>query len=99
MNKVKKENYTDERLVRQFVNEYLRQDGVFALRLMAKNTNDVITAEIIGALYEYFKKHFKPAKAIMAKEGEFRVNGSAQSMYPNYAPAPSAPTDPGYSPV
>ena len=84
MNKVKKDNYADERLVRQFVNEYLRQDGVFALRLMAKNTNDVVTAEVIGALYEYFKKHYKPAKATMAKDGDMKANGSIGSMHGAY---------------
>ena len=42
--------------IRHFVNDYLRPDGVFALRVIAKNTNDIVTTEIIGALYEYFRK-------------------------------------------
>lgn len=80
MNKAKSGNSTDDRLISQFVNEYLRQDGVFALRLMAKNTNDVVTAEVIGALFDYFKKHYKPAKMIALKEAENRMNGSVASM-------------------
>lgn len=87
MNKIKSGNSMDERLIRQFVNEYLRQDGVFALRLMAKNTNDVVTAEVIGALYDYFKKHYKPAKNLQAREGDIKMNGSIGSMLVG----PSAP--------
>lgn len=79
--KIKKENPTDERLIRQFVNEYLRQDGVFALRLIAKNTNDVITAEVIAAIFDYFKKHYRPAKAIISRDFECsKLNGSLGSM-------------------
>lgn len=90
MNKIKKYNPTDERLVKQFVNEYLRQDGVFALRLMAKNTNDVITAEIIGALFDFYKKHYKPAKAMIARDADIPLSSSVGSM-PNYAPPLNGP--------
>jgi len=42
--------------VRNFVDSYLRPDGVFALRVISKNTNDIVTTEIIGALYDYYCK-------------------------------------------
>lgn len=95
MNKIKSGNITDERLIHQFVNEYLRQDGVFALRLMAKNTNDVVTAEVIGAMFDYFKKHYKPAKNLQQREGDIKLNGSLGSMFiatSAGANAPSAPS-------
>lgn len=44
------------RTIRHFVNDYLRPDGVFALRVIAKNTNEIVTTEIIGALYDYYRK-------------------------------------------
>ena len=44
------------RSIRNFVNDYLRPDGVFALRVIAKNTNDIVTTEIIGSLYDYYRK-------------------------------------------
>lgn len=88
MNKVKSGHALDDKLLRQFVNEYLRQDGVFALRLMAKNTNDVVTAEVIGALFDYFKKHYKPARSV--RENDIKMNGSVGSML-GASHHPSAP--------
>ena len=89
--KLKKDNPTDERLIRQFVNEYLRQDGVFALRLISKNTNDVITAEVISAIFEYFKKHYKPAKIIITRDLESsKLNGSLGSIGVGHYPASSS---------
>ncbi|XP_067930649.1 innexin unc-9-like [Watersipora subatra] len=44
------------RSIRHFVTDYLRPDGVFAIRVIAKNTNDIVTTEIIGALYDYYRK-------------------------------------------
>lgn len=87
MNKIKQHNSTDNLLVRQFVNEYLRQDGVFALRLMAKNTNDVITAELIGAFFDYYKKHFKPAHAIIARDADLKPNDGPRYTANNYPPS------------
>jgi len=86
--KIRTGNSIDEKLIRQFVNDYLRQDGVFALRLMAKNSNDCVTSEVIGALFEYYKKHYKPARTIMQKDSENKLSGSVGSML-----RPSAPYD------
>ena len=41
----------DNKLVVQFVNNYLRVDGVFLLRLIAHNTNGVAAADITLALW------------------------------------------------
>lgn len=52
---------TDRKSVQAFATHYLRQDGVFILRLIGKNVNEVILCEIILALYEIFKsKHYNP---------------------------------------
>lgn len=37
-----------------FSDKYLRQDGHFALRMIGKNTSDVVVGEIIDVLWEYF---------------------------------------------
>jgi hypothetical protein len=51
------ETTTDERkLVRTFVFEYLKHDGVFVLRLVKKNTNDIVTGELVCSLWENFKR-------------------------------------------
>ena len=49
-----KADYTPSK---EFCEDYLRQDGIFVLRLIAKNTNDVVVGEIIQAMWEFYKKH------------------------------------------
>ena len=41
----------------QFINEYLRQDGMFLLRLIGHNTNNITVTEIMGALWDRFITH------------------------------------------
>ncbi len=38
----------------KFCNEYLRQDGVFVLRLVAKNAGDLIAAELAAGLFDIY---------------------------------------------
>ena len=51
--KIKRE--ADKTVSHKFSEDYLRQDGVFVMRLIAKNTNDLISTEIVGALWDQFK--------------------------------------------
>lgn len=46
-------------LVAKFVKDYLRRDGTFIIRLVSKNAGDMIAAELICGLWEYFKDHKK----------------------------------------
>lgn len=50
----------DSRLVRKFVVDYLRQDGTFLFRLIAHNTNNITTTEVICTLWDYWKD--RPSK-------------------------------------
>ncbi|CAH8433291.1 unnamed protein product [Schistosoma turkestanicum] len=38
----------------EFIDDYLRRDGVFLVRMLAINAGDVITSEIVMALYEHY---------------------------------------------
>ena len=38
--------------VEQFAMEYLRNDGVFVVRILAVNTNEVVVAELIEELWK-----------------------------------------------
>ena len=40
--------------VRPFVHNYLRRDGVFLIRLVAKNSSDIIAAELICGLWDQY---------------------------------------------
>jgi hypothetical protein len=42
--------------VEQFVNKFLLRDGCFIVRLIAKNSTDLIAAELIASVYEQFLK-------------------------------------------
>lgn len=41
----------NKQLIREFTTKYLRPDGVFVLRLIAHNTNNITTTEVICALW------------------------------------------------
>ena len=41
--------------VNEFIDKYLREDGVFILRLMAQNTSTITATEFIASLWENFK--------------------------------------------
>ena len=45
--------------IEDFVSDYLRQDGVFLLRIVKKNTNDLIVGELVSSLWEQYKRRNK----------------------------------------
>ena len=47
---------SDTKLFHAFVFEYLKQDGVFLLRIIKKNSNDLVVSELVSALWEAFKR-------------------------------------------
>jgi hypothetical protein len=49
----------DKRRSRVFVRDYLQEDGCFALRLIARNGQDIIVGEIIDNLYKSFCKIYE----------------------------------------
>ena len=46
----------DRKMVRRFVNIYLRPDGVFMIRLLSKNTNSIIVSELVAQLWDQYLK-------------------------------------------
>ena len=47
----------DRRHLPCFAEHYLRQDGVFTIRMLSKNTNDVIVSEVVCKLWDNFILH------------------------------------------
>ena len=45
----------DDRLVTNFLTNYLGRDGILVLYILQMNTNEVITGEIVTTLFELFK--------------------------------------------
>jgi len=46
----------NEARVREFTTDYLKQDGVFVMRLVGKNVGEVIAAEILFGLWTVYAK-------------------------------------------
>ena len=66
MGKVDPENDKDRKLSHKFAQMYLRQDGVFVLKLVAKNSTNLVVADIIAALWDNYKS--KPMFASRSTE-------------------------------
>ncbi|XP_076456949.1 innexin unc-9-like isoform X2 [Babylonia areolata] len=45
----------DKKMAVKFAEQYLRQDGIFVLRLVGKNANDVLVSELILQLWNHYR--------------------------------------------
>ncbi len=50
------ETNDDARACEKFVKSYLRPDGVFLLRLIGHNTNQITVTEVVTALWDMWEK-------------------------------------------
>ena len=78
----------DKPLSEQFLDNYLRQDGAFILRLIAHNTNNITTTEITCSLWDRWKNYIRRKK---------KNNGAAneeEALYPQDEPNQIEPTAP-----
>ena len=55
MDKINRNSDRDRKLTEKFSELYLRQDGIFVLKLVAKNSTDIVVADIVAALWENYK--------------------------------------------
>ena len=53
MNKMEKD--IDKKVATSFVDKYLRQDGVFVLRLIGHNTNAITVTEFVCSLWDNYR--------------------------------------------
>jgi len=55
----------DKKYFKKFVNNYLKEDGVLALRFLSRNSQDLVVAEVVQKLFESYKEnqiHLKEQK-------------------------------------
>ena len=62
-----------ERFSKKFIRKYLQEDGCFALRLLARNGQDIIVGEVIHELFEEYCR----------EEKSRHVNSDRSQIYPN----------------
>lgn len=63
----RKQTKSDDKIER-FVVDYLRRDGCFIVRLVAKNTSDLIAAELISGLWDHFRDNRKKIEVQQSEE-------------------------------
>lgn len=100
-------NEYDKRHIACFAEEYLRQDGVFYLRMLASNANDVLVAQVIGSLWNHYKRqHYEseeyhkphdfdkdPEKGMLNPERRYKKSGVQRRAAPSRPSSiASAPT-------
>lgn len=52
----------ERKIFKKFVKDYLKEDGVLALRIISRNSQDLIVSEVIAKLFESFKENQKLMK-------------------------------------
>ncbi|CAD5113739.1 unnamed protein product [Dimorphilus gyrociliatus] len=55
MDKIQRDNERERKLSYKFAETYLRQDGIFVLKLVGKNSTDLVVADIVAALWDNYK--------------------------------------------
>lgn len=60
-------NESDD-MVNKFVRNYLRNDGLFLIRMVAKNSSDLIAAELICGLWDHFKDNLQIIEKLESRD-------------------------------
>lgn len=55
MDKFNRDNDRDNKMAVKFAESYLRQDGIFVLKLVAKNSTDLVVADIVASLWDNYR--------------------------------------------
>ena len=63
----------DKKLCRKFIENYLKPDGVFVIRLISKNTNSILVSELVAHLWDTFR-----VKMLSAHSGNTHVSVSGE---------------------
>jgi hypothetical protein len=75
----------DTSLLNKFISEYLRKDGVFLLRIIKKNSNDLVVGELIAELWMNYKrtapKYIQNNEELIDKETEKLTNDNTPNGY------------------
>lgn len=83
----------EKRLMREFTFKYLKDDGVFAMRILASSASDLIITEVISELWKNFKNNYSECNedlTIMSSPSSSSSSASASS--PNSTGQKTSPT-------
>jgi len=81
--------YNNKKMVKHFVRDYLQEDGCFALRLLARNGQDIIVGEVIDKLFQLYRAkendHINNDRPMIHTNG-LSQNPHRNSSYPHVVP-------------
>ena len=55
----------EKRLMREFTFSYLKDDGIFAMRILAASASDLIVTEIVSELWKNFKQTYDTFESLI----------------------------------
>ena len=64
----------DKKVVRQFAMDYLREDGCFLLRIVGKNSTDIILSDLMLVLWVLFNAGSMKPKKLNKLEEETNID-------------------------
>jgi hypothetical protein len=79
----------DKRYIRGFVRDYLQEDGCFALRLLARNGQDIIVGEVIDRLYKHYCDQHHQHHTNTDHPIRLTQHSNGNSSYPHVGPRSS----------
>lgn len=74
--------------MKEFTFKYLKDDGIFAMRLMATNTSDLIVTEIISELWKNYKNNLSNLDSIVDQNNVLLSQSSSTSTTTSQASSP-----------
>ena len=96
-------HHASDKTVNKFVREFLRRDGLFIIRLVAKNASDLIAAELIAGLFEHFKDHKRQLERLESQHEMNVLNteniGESQTWQPKTRNGPNDDDPPNGGPI
>lgn len=67
----------DKRLYKNFVHNYLKEDGVLALRLLSRNSQDLIVSELISSLFNVYKSELRSNRRNLVRDDLNSINSQS----------------------
>lgn len=69
----------DKKLARKFADDYLRNDGVFVLRVIEKNSSGMVLTDLIISLWKLFKEEYCATKRNVVTIDNQNTNGKIKN--------------------
>lgn len=68
-------NKNDAKFARKFADEYLRDDGIFVLKIVAKNSSELVLNDLVNHMWGLFKDNPHTTMPNEKRQREARANG------------------------